>query len=482
MTTPEQRQQMAAAIVDFEARRDAAGHLMVYHPPSGDGGGAYEVAGINARYNRSTAKTLVGLIRQQRFDVAERLATDFIARNTDCAAAWTDVPAIEFYLRDCVFNRGATGAALILQRALGVDPTVRSDRIHGRPRKRPIRRILLARLRTAREQYERDVAHRNEHSKFWAGLSARWDRAIEIAERFPMTPAPTPVIDPRPWQVSPPANRTSRDRSPRQRHHQRQQFSPAPQLSAAGYQSAAGSPVRTLRVCVGTSARQSGGDPHLGRWEHDNIVEVPIPQLRKVLGDKAPTSIRFHRLAANQLQSLWAEWETAGLINRVLSFGGGFVARFVRGSRSVLSNHAFGSAFDINEAYNPFGRRPLSNGRKGCVRELVPIANRNGFYWGGHYQSRMDGMHFEIAVLDRRLTPQLSPDGPSPAGPPTARRCTISPRVPSRRRRCRSRRRLRQHRCEPSACTSGRPTSRSGLLRNITRLRNICPVCKCAAD
>jgi hypothetical protein len=147
----------------------------------------------------------------------------------------------------------------------------------------------------------------------------------------------------------------------------------------------------------------------LGNWERDNIIEVPIPQLRKALGDKAPASIRFHRLAADQLRLLWAEWEAGGLLDRVLSYGGGFVARFVRGSRSMLSNHAFGSAFDINEAYNSFGERPVSNGRKGCVRDLVPIANRCGFYWGGHYQSRTDGMHFEIAVLDRKVTPQPSP-------------------------------------------------------------------------
>ena len=111
MTTSEQRRQMAAEIINFEARRDSAGHLAVYHPPTGDGGGAYEVAGINARYNRSTAKMLAGLIVRQRFDDAEHLAIDFIARNTDCAASWTEVPAIEFYLRDCVFNRGARWAA-----------------------------------------------------------------------------------------------------------------------------------------------------------------------------------------------------------------------------------------------------------------------------------------------------------------------------------------------------------------------------------
>jgi Gas vesicle protein len=141
MTTPEQRRQMAAAIVDFEARRDAAGHLMVYHPPTGDGGGAYEVAGINVRYNRSTATTLAGLIGRQRFEEAERLATDFIARNTDCAASWTDVPAVEFYLRDCVFNRGATGGARICNGCSASTRTPGSDHKPGRPRRRPIRRI-----------------------------------------------------------------------------------------------------------------------------------------------------------------------------------------------------------------------------------------------------------------------------------------------------------------------------------------------------
>jgi hypothetical protein len=37
-------------------------------------------------------------------------------------------------------------------------------------------------------------------------------------------------------------------------------------------------------------------------------------------------------------------------------------------------------------------------GQKGSVRELVQIANNNGFYWGGHF-SRKDGMHFEIAKV-----------------------------------------------------------------------------------
>ena len=413
MTTQEQRRQMAAAIVDFEARRDAAGHLMVYHLPSGDGGGAYEVAGINARYNRSTAKTLAGLIGRQRFEEAERLATDYIARNTDCAATWTDVPAIEFYLRDCVFNRGARGGALILQRALGVDPDgkvgpkTRAAAAAAHPAD------VLARLRKAREQYERDVAHRDERSEFWAGLSARGERAHTIAERRPVPRTPAPAIRPPTPIVAalgsdPPAVPPTIDRAADTTKGSN--FPPRPDFA----------PLVTNRQREALfghyqymSAPQPGNPEAIrivGNWERDNIVEVLIPQLRKTLGDKAPTSIRFHRLAAGQLQLLWAEWERAGLLNLILSFGGGFVARFVRGSRSLLSNHAFGSAFDINEGYNPFGQRPVSNGRKGCVRDLVPIANRCGFYWGGHYQSRADGMHFEIAVLDRRVSPQPAPE------------------------------------------------------------------------
>lgn len=137
----------------------------------------------------------------------------------------------------------------------------------------------------------------------------------------------------------------------------------------------------------------------LGTWENDNIVNVTIPQLRKALGSKGPQGMQFHRLAAKQLKGMWAAWEQANLLDRVTSYDGSFVPRFVRGSRVTLSNHAFGSAFDINERYNKLGKRPALVGEKGSVRELVTIANEWGFYWGGHFSSRPDGMHFEVAFV-----------------------------------------------------------------------------------
>ena len=412
MTPSEQRRQMAAEIVNFEARRDAAGHLMIHYPPTGDGGGTYEVAGINSRYNRVTAKMLARLIARQRYDDAERVAAEFIARNTDCAASWTDVPAVQFYLRDCVFSRGARGAALIFQHALGVvadgkvGPITRAAAAVVDPLQ------LLMQLRRAREQYERDVVHRDERSKFWAGLSSRWDKAVTTAKQFSMIPAPTPepgVPTTPPIVAIDPSSLIGPDATaPATALVRSGNFPPRPAFP----------PLVTNRQRAALFGRYDyvrapqPGNPEairiLGSWERDNIVEVPIPQLAKALGTEAPSSIRFHRLAARQLQTLWEEWEAAGLLNRIYSFDGGFVARFVRGSRSVLSNHAFGSAFDVNEAFNPFGQLPASNGRRGSVRDLVPIANRNGFYWGGHYQRRKDGMHFEVAVLQRKVVPQIS--------------------------------------------------------------------------
>lgn len=135
----------------------------------------------------------------------------------------------------------------------------------------------------------------------------------------------------------------------------------------------------------------------LGDWEQENIVWVNVPQLAGFKNAKRNGDIQFHRLAAPQLLRLWQAWADASLLPHVQTFEGSYVPRFVRGSRTVLSNHAFGSAFDVNRLWNKLGAVPALAGREGSVRELVAIANQNGFYWGGHFRNRLDGMHFEVA-------------------------------------------------------------------------------------
>jgi len=134
-------------------------------------------------------------------------------------------------------------------------------------------------------------------------------------------------------------------------------------------------------------------------WESKNIITVACPQLVSLI---PPTGkVRIHRLVGPVFLELWRQWETEGLLAHVLMWGGAYAQRFVRGSTTNLSNHAFGSAFDINVPWNKLGARPVSAGEKGSVRELVQIANKLGWYWGGHYKNRADGMHFELCQLPK---------------------------------------------------------------------------------
>jgi peptidoglycan hydrolase-like protein with peptidoglycan-binding domain len=134
-------------------------------------------------------------------------------------------------------------------------------------------------------------------------------------------------------------------------------------------------------------------------WPSQNIVTVDLPQLAGVLGAPGSHKVPFHRKAAPQLQALWAAWEEAGLLPLVLSWAGSWAPRFVRGSRTNLSNHAWGTAFDINAGWNGLGKIPAASGAKGSCRDLVPLAHEHGFFWGGNFPGRPDGMHFEVREL-----------------------------------------------------------------------------------
>lgn len=148
----------------------------------------------------------------------------------------------------------------------------------------------------------------------------------------------------------------------------------------------------------------------LNGWEQENIVELHIPQLDKCLfaitnhyAMREVGTIHCHRLAAAAFQALFSRWEEAGLMDRILTCAGVFDARLKRGRTEArqanLSNHAWGTAIDLNAWENPLGRVPVGVGARGATRELVEIANGLGFFWGGHFGSRPDGMHFELAQI-----------------------------------------------------------------------------------
>lgn len=186
MSTPQQRLEMGALIVGFEGRRDAGNRLAVYALPPGDGGGTYEIAGINDKYHPEEAALLRRHILDGEHAKAETLAAAYIATYTDTVAAWTSLPAAEFFLRDSAFNRGRRGAALILQIALGVvkDGVVGAATTAALAKAETRPAGLLTNLRDAREFYERHHVGRNEKSKFWKGLVSRWTKALTAARTF----------------------------------------------------------------------------------------------------------------------------------------------------------------------------------------------------------------------------------------------------------------------------------------------------------
>ena len=129
-------------------------------------------------------------------------------------------------------------------------------------------------------------------------------------------------------------------------------------------------------------------------YQKENIIMVDNPYLSKATNGKY-TKMKFHKDCAYQLLQMFKEWDEVGILDKIITYGGSYISRFIRGSRKHLSGHSYGTAFDINMAWNGLGRTPALVGQKGCVREMVAIAEKWGFYWGGHF-SRKDGMHFEV--------------------------------------------------------------------------------------
>jgi hypothetical protein len=127
----------------------------------------------------------------------------------------------------------------------------------------------------------------------------------------------------------------------------------------------------------------------LGDWEEKHIVRIHCP----VFGH----AVRLHKEVAEDYLAFMQDVIAAELQGRLRTYDGGFVPRFIRGSTQTLSNHAWGTAFDVNYQWNQLGATPAYKGEVGSVRELVPLANKHNWYWGGHFKKkhRRDGMHFE---------------------------------------------------------------------------------------
>lgn len=171
---------MAKAITSYE---DYKRPYRVYKVTDGTN----EILGINEKAHPDYFKKLNALIGNDA--AIEKEVSQFIIDYTNQAAQWTHDSPIEFYLRDCIFNRGPSGAAIILQKAVGAA----QDGAVGPNTKAAVRKftwsVLLDKLRKAREEYELEKYGRRE--KLWKGLVSRWDKALADAKSFEEKDIPT---------------------------------------------------------------------------------------------------------------------------------------------------------------------------------------------------------------------------------------------------------------------------------------------------
>ncbi len=90
-----------------EARLDKNGNVKVYYPPAGDGGGAYEVAGITARYQPNEAKHLRSLVQNGQHAAAKRYAKEYFRELSEPYTKHATNPGLQLQIADTVHHRGA---------------------------------------------------------------------------------------------------------------------------------------------------------------------------------------------------------------------------------------------------------------------------------------------------------------------------------------------------------------------------------------
>lgn len=75
----------------------------------------------------------------------------------------------------------------------------------------------------------------------------------------------------------------------------------------------------------------------------------------------------------------------------------GYAFRAIRGQSSGYSNHASGTAIDLNATQHPIGaRNTFSDAQEKKIRAILKERYLGKIRWGGDYQNRADEMHFEV--------------------------------------------------------------------------------------
>jgi len=118
------------------------------------------------------------------------------------------------------------------------------------------------------------------------------------------------------------------------------------------------------------------GDPRQPDWQQKNLTWIePIPGQRWQV--YAPAAKAFEGLLKDLAERGYKPTSS-----------GGFNYRNIRGS-DRLSQHAFGTAIDMNSMQNQMGSKVTD------IPGASELAKKWGLEWGGNWKGRPDPMHFE---------------------------------------------------------------------------------------
>lgn len=88
----------------------------------------------------------------------------------------------------------------------------------------------------------------------------------------------------------------------------------------------------------------------------------------------------------------------------------GYASRLIRGSSTTLSNHASGTAIDLNATRHPLGQDPslsFTAEQRTAIRHILADC-RGALRWGGDFRGRKDGMHLEVIADEGRCAEVLA--------------------------------------------------------------------------
>jgi len=372
-------------IIAFEAhpedphRRTPEGYLDIVGLPANDGGGSWEIAGINDYHPEARAKLLaMAPIAREAF--AAQYIEIYARAGTGIKATTTLRQGTQLFVLDCAFNRGAGGACAIVQDALirigfSLDSMGGSgwgDRTRAALEIADVRHAskLINELRAARERYEdaRD-AKNGARPNLRGGLVNRWNNCAEIAhewnaETAPVEVAPAPV---QPYIASAPEKIIL----PRESNEALNRF--------YGTATPSGNFLEWFNFPVGNVRLYSRDGADLGDRDGDGNDEH-----------------RAHKMIVKPLEAALREiYATLGKERFELEgwhvYAGAFNYRTKTGGSS-LSTHSWGIAVDFNPAPNGWKHYATT-----FSDQAIDIMEKHGFLSGfrawGH-----DAMHFQRCI------------------------------------------------------------------------------------